>query len=299
MATTRLTLPDLYEDGFRVVFHDGFARQTGEVESIFNMMTSVKKDETDTRVGTLGLVPVRTEGDSIVYDDPPPGFDVTYTHLEYAMGFQVTQIAREDDQYSTQVKLPSQLGASMRLTLEQDAQNDLNNSYSGSFTGGDGVALVSSAHPLPGGGTESNVLAVAAEVDQVSYEQALIDVASWVDDRGKLINMQPEKLFHHRNNNFNMDKLFGSNKDPDSANNAINPASSGRRGITPVQLNYLTDPEKAWIQCTQHFMTFFWRVSPEFGRDNDFETDNLRFKGRARWSHGWSDWYGMFGFGDV
>lgn len=294
MATTALTLPDLMEIGFRSVTMHNFGRYLGEYQEIFNIETSEKKDETESFIGSLGLVPTIEEGEPVTYDDPPQGFDVTYEHEEWALGFQVTQRAREDDLYAQIMKIPAQIGVSLRITLEAECQNDLNNATNGSFAGGDGVALGSSAHPLWGGGTDSNVPSSPADLDSASYEQALIDIASWVDDRGKPVNMRPQKLFHHRNNNFAVDKLFGTEKGLGTADGDINPAFKGRRGITPVQLNYVVDPDAWQIQCEGHFMKFYWRVSPQFGRDNDFSTGNWRFKTRMRLSHGWSDWYGMY-----
>lgn len=295
MATGILNLPDLLEDGFRKVFHDGFGRFTGEVEEVFHMNTSSKPNENDTRIGTLGLFPTLGDGDGITYDDPPQGFDVQYDHLTYAMGFQVTQRMREDDQYRIINRMPDQLGISLGQTVETDGASDLNNGFTAGFTGGDGIVLFSASHPLPGGGTESNIAATPADLDMDSYEQALLDIAATVDDRGKNVNLRPARLFHHRNNGFAVTRLFGSDKDPDTANNAVNPASGGRRGIRPVELNFLTDTRAWFVQAETHFMEWFWRIRPEFGRENDFETYNWKFKGRARWSHGWSDFYGMYG----
>jgi len=196
MATLTTSTPDLLEDGFRKVFFDELGRYEGEFDKLFHIETSSKPNENDTMIGSLGLVPTRTEGTSLTYDDPPQGFDVQYDHLEYAMGFQVTRILIEDDQYRVMNRMPEQLGISLRQTIETDGANLLNNGFNVSFPGGDGVALFNTAHPLPGGGTEQNTLTTAADFAQPSLEQALIDIAQTVDDRGKKVALVPRNLFH-------------------------------------------------------------------------------------------------------
>jgi len=291
MATLTTSTPDLLEDGFRKVFHNSFGRYEDEFTKIYNFDTSSKPNEDDTRIGTLGLVPTRTEGAPVTYDDPPQGFDVTYTHLEYALGFQVTRIMLEDDQYRVMNRMPAQLGVSLRQTIETDGANTLNNGFTAAFAGGDGVELFSLVHPLPGGGTEQNEPTNAADLDQTSIEQAMIDIAAWVDDRGKKVVFRPRNIFVAPDNHWNARKLFETPLDPDSANNTINPAM----GMLNVEVNhFLTDPDAWYIQCDEHFAWWFWRRKPEFGRDNDFETDNLRFKTTSRWSNGFSDWYGWY-----
>jgi phage major head subunit gpT-like protein len=291
MATFTTSLPDLLVDGFRKVFFDDFNRYEDEYTKLFHIESSSKPNEDDTRIGTLGLFPTRTEGSTVTYDDPPQGFDVTYTHLEYAMGFQVTRIMVEDDQYRVMNRMPSQLGISLRQTIETDGANLLNNGFNSSFTGGDGIELFSTVHVLPGGGTEQNEPTNAADLDATSIEQAMIDIAATVDDRGKKVVLRPVELTVPKENEWNARKLFGSAQDPDSANNTINPAM----GLLPINVNhFLTDPDAWFIRCEPFFSYWFWRRNPEFGRDNDFETDNMRFKGTARWSNGFSDWYGWY-----
>tara|TARA_Y100000310_G_scaffold157246_1_gene156620 strand:- start:3978 stop:4874 length:897 start_codon:yes stop_codon:yes gene_type:complete len=294
MATLTKNHPDLLTDGFRKILFDEFGRYEDQYTQVFNIESSTKPDENDTLVGTLGLIPERNEGAAVVYDDPPAGFDSTYTHREFALGFQVTRIMLEDDQFRVMRRMPAQLGISLRQTIETDGANVLNNGFgtSDKFSSADGKALFADDHPLEGGGTEQNTLTSAADLSATSLEQALIDIAETTDDRGKKIALRPQKIVIPVNLQWTARKLLGSSLDPDSANNAINPAS----GILPFTVNnFLTDTDAWFIQCDRHQMNFFWRRRPDFDRDNDFETDNLRFKVTSRWSRGFSHWAGMYG----
>lgn len=292
MATFTNNLPDLVTDGLRQVTFNRLSRFPEQFSTYYNINSSSKNDETDTYIGTFGLVAERFEGDPVSYDDPPQGFDVTYTHREFAKGFRVGRILMEDDQYSIINKMPTGLASSLKETIETDGANVLNNGFAGGFVGGDGVQLFSTAHPLPGGGTQSNRPAVNSDLSQTSLEQADIDIAEWLDDRGKKVNLTPVSLIIPKQLDWTARRILGSDKDPDTANNTMNPAFNW---IRPNMVNYLTDPDAWFIQCDMHDVNWFWRRLPDFDRDNDFDTDNLKFKLTARWSNGFSDWYGMYG----
>lgn len=295
MSTNRLSVPDVTEIFFREIFHDGFMRAPQQIETIYNVRESTLKDEDDSRVGTLGLAEERTEGGAVVYDDPPQGFDVTYEHAEYALGYQHTLVAQEDDQHNIIAgRMPAQIGVSMGITAAMEAANDYNYGTNGSFTGGDGVSLFNTAHPLPGGGTETNRLTTLAAPSELAYENALNTLDATTDDRGKLIIQTPKFIWGHRNLRFKLARMTKSSLQPGTANNDINTANTSEYGVPFEVLHYLTNTSQWGIACEEHFMFWFWRVQPTFGRDGDFDTDNQKYKGRMRFSHGWSDFYGQF-----
>ena len=288
---TQQSIPNILEDYFRMIFFNDFMQYPQEWEGYYNIADSQRWKEDDSAVGTLGLWQVRGESEPIVYDDPPAGFDATYTHEEWALGHQVTQIAREDDRWNIIGRVPGLLGQSLNETLNREGAVDFNNGFSSSFTGGDGQPLFSLSHPLWGGGTEQNTLDNPMDLDVDSLEQALIDIAATTDDRGKRIALRPKCLIGSNSLDFTAKRILQSTQDPDSANNAINPA----QGILKWEpWHYLEDPDAWYIQCRQHKMFWFWRVRPMYSRSSEFDIDVWKYKGRTRFSHGWSDWPGMY-----
>jgi hypothetical protein len=190
-------------------------------------------------------------------------------------------------------KLPKALARSVRHTVEILGANILNNGFSGSYLGADAVALFSTSHPLLGGGTWANRPAVDADLSMTSYEQALIDIQAFVDDRGLLVVARPKKLVVTINNDWTCQQLLKSEYDPETNFNAINPA----KGTIPYMVgHWLTDPD-AWFIITDvpDGIVFYWRRRPKFTQDNEFSSENGLWKTTFRCIQGWDDPRGAYG----
>ncbi len=292
MTAQRSDFGDLLAPGFREVFFNRFKLNGDEYPQIVNVLTSDRQYEKDSGISGFGTVPEKEEGIGIVYDDPIQGYDKTYTHKTYGLGFRVTREMYEDDLYSKMSKMPKALGASMKYSIEVDQANLYNNAFSSSYTGGDGKELCATDHPLLGGGTEQNELSTSADLSASTLEQAFIDIAATTDDRGLILALTPRKLLYNPSNDWTVKKLLGSSQTPEDANNSVNPA----KGIlTPVMNHYLTDTDAWFILCDDHAVNMFFRRRPEFDRENDFDTEDAKFKATARWSNGFSEWRGVYG----
>lgn len=292
MTAMRATFGSLLAPGLRELFFDKFNNYPDEYTEIFNVDTSKRKYEDDYGVSGFGLVPQKAEGFGIVYDDPVPGFSKRYTHTTFGLGFRVTRELWEDDMYGVIKKMPKALGRSMRVSIEVDGANVYNRATNASYTGPDGKTLLATDHPLVGGGTGSNLLATPADLSETSLEQAMIDIAATTDDRGLPLALRPMKLVVAPSMEWTASRLLKSTLTPGSNQNAINPA----KGLMPFVVNhYFTDPDQWIILCEDHEMWWFWRRKPEFDEGNDFDTEDAKFKGTARWSNGWSDWRGVYG----
>ena len=287
---------DALAAGFRQIFVDAlkFGEKPPTINRVYNLPPTPQTAYVDDSYVTgFGLVPKKTEGAAAAYDDFYQGFDKRYTHDTYALTYRVTLEMVEDERYQIMGKMPRALGRSMRATVETDGANMFNNGFDSSYTGPDGKELFATDHPLIGGGTQKNELTTAADLSDTSYEQALIDLSDTTDDRGILLNLVPKKLLYPTELEWTVRKLFKSEQDPDTANNAYNPAQDFT--LEFVQWPYLTDPDAWFIVCDEHEANWFWRVQPDHYRGNDFDTDDLKFKIRARWTRGWSVPWGMFG----
>ena len=288
---------DALAPGFRQIFMDAlkFGEKSSQYEKIYNMPATPKTAYVDDSYVTgFGLIDVKTEGAPSTYDDFYQGLDTTYTHSTRSLAYRVTKEWVEDERYMLMQKLPKALGRSVRATVETDAMNIFNNGFSSSYTGGpDSIELFSSVHPFITGGTQANEPSTMADLSATSYEQAMIDLKDSTDDRGILLDLKPAKLVYANENNWNVRVLFGSSQDPATGNNAINPAAEEK--LQFVESSYLTDGDAWFIQCDEHELNFFWRVKPDHYQGNDFETDDAKFKVRARWSRGWSSPWGVYG----
>lgn len=292
MPIQRPNFGDLLAPGFREIFFQKFGERPPEYTEIFNSLTSKRQYEDDSYISGFGLVPLKDEGVEMDSDEIIQGFDKRYTHDTYALQYRITEEMIEDELYGIIKKLPSALGRSMRITVETDGANQLNRAFNSSYTGGDGVEMLATTHPLLDGTTQKNELTTAADLNAASLEQALIDIAATTDDRGLLSHLVPVKLIIPPSLEWTARKLLGSQLDPDSANNAINPA----QGQLSISVNhFLTDPDAWFIMCDEHEVNWFWRVSPDHMQGNDFGTGDAKFKVRARWSRGWSLPWGVFG----
>ena len=283
---------DLLQPGFRQIFIDKFGVYPEQYSQVFNIQTSKRAYEDDSYISGFPVASKKLQGESISYADPKQGFDKRYIPDVYGLGFIVTRELFEDDLYNKINRLPASLARSMSATVETVAALVLDRAFDSTYTGGDGKELCATDHPLLGGGTQKNELTTAADFSATSFEQARIDMGDTVNDEGLLLMLRPKKLVVPLELDWTSSKLLESSLDPDSGNNAKNPA----RGRLPYMVyNWLTDPDAWFILCEDHELNFIWRRSVEFARDNEFDTENAKFKSTMRFSTGWSIPWGIFG----
>ena len=285
---------ELLYPGLRKIWGDRYNDYPEEYSQIFGMETSTKAYEKTLGLTGLGLATEKTQGGGVDYDDAFQGNTQTLTHITYGLGFIVTSEMWEDDQYGKIRALPKALARSVRQTIETTAAVLLNNAFATTYnTGPDGLELCSTVHTLVGGGTFQNEPSTPADLEMTSMEQALIDIGDWVDERGLKVAIRAKKLIVAPENDWTAKQLLGSDKDPESNYNAINPA----KGIMPYMVyHWLTDPD-AWFILTdcQDGLVFYWRRRPDFTKDNDFDSDNAKFKATYRHSQGWDNPRGIYG----
>jgi len=297
MTTTQSTLSELLWPGLKVNFGLSYNEWVEEYSKIFDMETSDKASEEYNETTSFGLVPRKAEGAETTYDDPIQGYKTTLTNLMYSLGFKVTEEMHEDGQYGIIKKMPTYLANSVKETVETMGANILNRAFNASYTGGDGKVLCATDHPLPGGGSYKNRPTVNADLSATSLEQALIDIGGLVDGRNKKIAVKPVRLIVSTTDDYKASELLDSTKDPESANNAINPA----QGRMPYTINhYLTDTDAWFIRTDQEGLICQKRKFPAvFVKDNEFDTDIAKFKTKFRLAFGWYDSRSIYGSAGV
>lgn len=275
-----------------------------EWDKIFDKYTSSKAYEEDVGVSSFGLFNVKPEGQPISYDSERQGFTTRYSHVTYALGFIVTREIFDDDQYDVVGQRKAKgLAFSMRQTKEVIAANVLNRAFNTSFTGGDGATLIacasagSASHPLVSGGTGTNGPTVDVDLSEAALEQAVIDIANFTNDRGLRIAVRPQKLILPVNLMFEAERILKTTGRPGTDLNDVN--AINQMGYFPggvVVNHYLTDTD-AWFIKTDapDGLKYFERRADSFDMDNDFDTENAKFKGSFRCSFGWTDWRSVYG----
>lgn len=268
-----------------------------EWDKLFEKNTSRKAYEEDVGLSSFGLAVVKPEGSPIQYDTERQGFTSRYTHVVYGLGFVITREIYEDDQYDVVGQRKAKaLARSMRQTKEIIGANVYNRAFSNSYVGGDGVSMINSAHVNVAGGTYSNTLATQADLSEAALEQAVIDIAGFRDDRGLLIAAKPRKLVIPYQLQFEARRILGANGRVGTDFNDPNAIKDMGLFSEVVINHYLTDPD-AWFILTDvnDGLKYFERRGDEFEMDNDFDTENARYKATARYSFGWTDPRGIYG----
>lgn len=269
-----------------------------EWDKLFEKNTSRKNYEQDVGISSFGLAKIKPEGAPIEYDSENQAFTTTYTHTVYALGFIITREIMDDDLYDVVGQRKAQgLAFSMRQTKEVIGANVYNLGFTGGPTYGDGVSMLNAAHPNFAGGTQSNILATAADLSEAALEQACIDISLFTNDRGLRIAVVPELLIIPPQLDFEAARILKSQGRVGTDNNdinALNNMNKFRKGY--IVNHYLTDPD-AWFIRTNvpNSVKYFERVADEFNMDNDFDTDNAKFKAYSRFSFGVTDWRGVYG----
>ena len=297
MAISRSQLVKELEPGLNALFGLEYGRYDAEHAEIFETETSDRAFEEEVMLSGFGNARVKSEGGSIVYDNATETFTARYTHETIALGFAITEEAVEDNLYDrVSARYTKALARSMANTKQVKAANVLNNAFDSSFAGGDGVELCSTAHPIVAG-TFSNELATAADLNETSLEQALIDIAAFTDERGLLISTQGRKLIIPSELQFVAERLTQSQLRVATADNDINALRN--MGMIPegyVVNHYLTDPDAFFIKTDiPNGFKLFQRSPIRTSMEGDFDTGNVRYKARERYSFGFSDPRCVFG----
>jgi hypothetical protein len=298
MAISRAQLSKELLPGLNALFGLEYATYGEQHKEIYETETSERSFEEETKLSGFSAAPVKNEGSSLAYDNAQEAFTARYTHETIALGFSLTEEAIEDNLYdSLSGRYTKALARAMAYTKQVKAANVLNNGFNSAFAGGDGVALFSTSHPLVSGGVNSNTPSTQSDLNETSLENAVIQIAAWTDERGLLIAAKPRKLVVPPALQFVATRLLETELRVGTADNDINAIKNN--GSIPggyTVNNYLTD-NNAWFLCTDvpNGMKHFVRTPMSTGMDGDFDTGNVRYKARERYSFGFSDPLGVFG----
>ena len=268
-----------------------------EYTDLFDTETSRKAYEEDMGTSMFGLAAVKPEGNAVSYDTAQQGFLTRYTHVTYGLGFIITREMVDDDQYDVIGKKRSQgLAFSIRQTKEVVASNVYNRAVTAGYTGGDGVVLLSASHVNVAGGTYSNIT-TAATLSEATLEDLCIDIMEAKNDRGLNIALIPQCLVINPNLVFEADRILNSPLRVGTADNDLNALKNMGKFPGGVKVNhYITDTNAYFIRTNcPDGMKHFERRSDDFTMDNDFDTDNAKYKATGRYSFGWTDPRGLYG----
>ena len=296
MAINRAQLAKELEPGLNALFGMEYSRYENEHAEIFDQETSDRAFEEEVMLVGFGEAAVKQEGAAVQFDTAQESFTARYSHETVALAFSLTEEAVEDNLYDTlSARYTRSLARSMAYTKQTKAANILNNAFS--TAGGDGVSLVNTAHPTALGGTFSNRSSTDADLNETSLEQAMIDIAGFIDERGLKIAMQGRKLIIPVNIQFVADRILNSTLRVGTSDNDINALRN--MGMLPdgYTINhYLTDTDAYFVKTdAPNGFKHFVRAALTTGMEGDFDTGNMRYKARERYSFGFSDPRCVFG----
>tara|TARA_R100000687_G_C6425151_1_gene152985 strand:+ start:76 stop:984 length:909 start_codon:yes stop_codon:yes gene_type:complete len=292
MAISRAQLAKELEPGLNALFGLEYARYDNEAKEIYDTESSERAFEEEVMLSGFGAAPVKSEGTAISFDDAQEAYTARYTHETIALAFSITEEAIEDNLYDRLAsRYTKALARSMANTKQVKGAATLNNAFDSSFPGGDAKELCATDHPLVSGNTLRNEPSTAADLNETSLENGLIDIAAYVDERGLKVSVRGMKLVVPPAGQFIADRLLESTLRPGTADNDINAVRN--MGMLPqgyVINHYLTDTD-AWFIKTDAPRGFihFERMSMSTKMEGDFDTGNVRFKARERYSFGYSD----------
>ena len=302
MAISRAQLVKELEPGLNALFGLEYNRYENQHAEIFPAEASDRAFEEEVMLSGFASAPVKQEGAGVVFDQAQETFTARYTHDTIALAFSITEEAIEDNLYDRlAARYTRALARSMSNTKQVKAAAVLNNAQVTTALGGDGVSLINSLHPLATGGTFSNVLAVAADLNETSLEQSLIDIAGFVDERGLKVALNGQKMIIPKELQFTAERLMKSPQRTSTADNDINAIVN--MGMIPEGYrvnNFLADSDSFFILTdTPNGFKHFVRSPIKTAMEGDFDTGNVRFKARERYSFGWSDPRAVFGNGNL
>ena len=298
MAISRAQLLKELLPGLNALFGMEYSRYGEQHKEIYETETSERSFEEEVKLSGFSAAPVKNEGSAISYDNAQEAWSTRYNHETIALGFSITEEAVEDNLYdSLSARYTKSLARAMAYTKQVKAAAVLNNGFSASYPGGDGVALFSTAHPLVSGGTNSNTPSTQVDLNETSLEAAVIQIAAWTDERGLLIAAKPKKLIVPPALMFTAKRLLDTELRVATADNDINAIK--QMGAIPegYTVNHFLTDSNAWFLTTDvpNGMKHFVRTALQNSMDGDFDTGNVRYKARERYSFGWSDPLGMWG----
>jgi hypothetical protein len=298
MAISRSQLVKELEPGLNALFGLEYNRYDNEHAEIFTSESSDRAFEEEVMLTGFAGAAIKQEGAGVQFDQASEAYTSRYTHNTIALAFAITEEAIEDNLYDRLAsRYTRALARSMSQTKQTIAANVLNNGFDSNYTGGDGVQLLASTHPLANGSTFSNILATAADLNETSLEQSLIDIAGFVDERGLKIALQGRKLIIPKELQFTAERVLRSPLRTSTSDNDINAMLN--MGMIPegYRINhFLTDTDAFFIITdAPNGLKNFVRSPIKTAIEGDFDTGNVRFKARERYSFGWSDPRGIFG----
>ena len=298
MAISRAQLLKELLPGLNALFGLEYKKYGEEHKEIFETETSERSFEEETKLSGFSAAPVKNEGSALAYDNAQEAWTARYVHETIAMGFSLTEEAIEDNLYdSLSARYTKALARAMAYTKQVKAAAILNNAFTGGPTYGDGQVLCSTAHPLVSGGTNSNRPTVAADLNETSLEAAVIQIAAWTDERGLLIAAKPKKMVVPPSLMFVAKRLLDTELRVATADNDINAIK--QMGAIPggYTVNHFLTDTNAWFLTTDvpNGLKHFERMPLANSMDGDFDTGNVRYKARERYSFGWSDPLGIWG----
>jgi hypothetical protein len=298
MAISRAQLLKELLPGLNALFGLEYKGYGEEHKEIYEVESSERSFEEETKLSGFSAAPVKNEGQAIAYDNAQEAWTARYNHETIALGFSITEEAVEDNLYdSLSKRYTKALARAMAYTKQVKAASVINNGFNSAFAGGDGQALFSTAHPLVSGGSNSNTPSVAADLNETSLEAAVIQIAAWTDERGLLIAAKPKKLIIPPALMFVAKRLLDTELRVGTTDNDINALKAMGSIPEGYKVNhYLTDAN-GWYLMTDvpNGLKHFVRSPLANSMDGDFDTGNVRYKSRERYSFGWSDPLGVFG----
>jgi hypothetical protein len=297
MAISRAQLLKELLPGLNALFGMEYARYGEEHKEIYETETSERSFEEETKLSGFSAAPVKNEGSAIRYDNGQEAWTARYNHETIALGFSLTEEAIEDNLYdSLSARYTKALARAMSYTKQVKAASVLNNGFSSNYPGGDGVALFSTSHPLVSGGTNSNTPSTQVDLSETALENAVIQIAAWTDERGLLIAARPRKLIVPPALQFVATRLLETQLRPGTNDNDVNAIVNNGSIPEGYTINHFLTDTNAWFLTTDvpNGMKHFVRIPLQNSMDGDFDTGNVRYKARERYSFGWSDPLGMF-----
>jgi len=298
MAISRAQLLKELLPGLNALFGLEYARYGEEHKELYETETSERSFEEETKLSGFSAAPVKNEGSAIAYDNAQEAWTTRYNHETIALGFSITEEAIEDNLYdSLSARYTKGLARAMAYTKQVKAAAVINNGFSAAYPGGDGVALFSTAHPLINGGTNANTPSTQVDLNETSLEAAVIQIAAWTDERGLLIAAKPKKLIVPPALMFVAKRLLDTELRVGTTDNDINAIK--QMGAIPegYTVNHFLTDNNGWYLTTDvpNGLKHFIRSPLAQSMDGDFDTGNVRYKSRERYSFGWSDPLGIWG----
>jgi len=298
MAISRAQLLKELLPGLNALFGLEYARYGEEHKEIYEIESSERSFEEETKLSGFAAAAVKNEGSAIQYESGQEAWTSRYNHETIALGFALTEEAVEDNLYdSLSARYTKALARAMAYTKQVKAAAVLNNGFNAAYTGGDGQSLFSAAHPLVSGGTNSNQPTTAADLNETSLEAAVIQIAAWTDERGLLIAAKPKKLLVPPALQFVATRLLETEGRVGTTDNDLNALKSNGAIPEGYAINHFFTDNNAWFLTTDvpNGLKHFVRQALVTSSDSDFDTGNMRYKARERYSFGWSDSLGIYG----